>query len=216
MSQIRIRAIILLMAGTLLLHVDASAQHFSIGPQISGFGVGGGATLSMNGFFSVSADFSVLPISAFDIDEGDINYTVDPNIAGGMIAINLHPFRNRFSLGAGLVLGQYGLDAKTDQLSGTVDVGGQSYSVQDVGSLTGSFDFKGPWPAAIIGWRGKGFNFGAGVVAIDDPEINLVSSGQIATDAQFQADLASEIQQVRDDIKLSLIPYFRIGYQIGF
>ncbi len=211
MKPLYLASVLLFVAGT----AGAQIPRFSIGPEINGLGVGGSASLGMGGFFSLSAEFGFIPIGDITLTEGDIDYTASPDIAGGVIAVNLHPLRNRFSVGVGLFAGGYAGDVVSESLSGTVEVGGQTYTVEDVGMLTGRFSLKGPGPIVMAGWRGKGFNFGVGLAFLGDPDIDLGATGRLQNDAAFRAELEKERQQIQDDAKLSMLPFFRLGYQFG-
>lgn len=195
--------------------IVAQIPRVSVGPQLSSLGIGGSASLGGGGFFSVSLEAGFIPVGDLSLTEGDIDYTASPDIAGGVLAVSLHPLRNRFSVGVGVLVGGYKASVESESLSGTVEVGGMTYEVSDVGTLTGDFKLQGPGPVLLAGWRGKGFNFGAGVAFLGTPEVDLGATGRLRSDPTFQRELQDEEDQIRDDLNFSAIPFFRIGYQLG-
>lgn len=196
---------------------SATAQRLvSLGPQVGSMGVGAAAMVKLGGSLSVSGEFGVLPISAIDLEESGIKYTADPDIRGGVLSINLHPLRNRFTLGVGVMLGGYALHAESESIAGTVEVGDEVYTVDDVGTLVGDFTLEGPGPVFSLGWRGNGFNFGLGVALIGATEVSLEATGRLSDDPEFRADLERERAQLEDDLDFPFVPFLRLGWQFGF
>ncbi len=196
---------------------SATAQRlFSLGPQVGGMGVGAAAMVKLGGFLSVSGEFGVLPLNNIDLTESDIDYTVDPNIRGVVLSINWHPLRNNFMLGVGMMFGGYALHGESESLSGTVAVGDDVYTVDDVGTLIGDFTLEGPGPVFSLGWRGNGFNFGLGVALIGATEVSLEATGRLNEDPQFLADLERERKQLENDLDFPFVPFLRLGWQFGF
>ncbi|GEM_PF-4246892 len=210
------RMLLVMGLAMLTMTPSASAQRLvSVGPQVGSMGVGAAAMLKLGGFLSVSGEFGVLPIGAIDLEESGIRYTADPDIRGGVLSVNLHPLGNRFMLGVGVMLGGYALHAESESISGTVEVGDEVYTVDDVGTLMGDFTLEGPGPVFSLGWRGNGFNFGLGVALIGATEVALDATGRLSDDPQFRADLERERAQLEDDLDFPVVPFFRLGWQLG-
>ena len=88
---------------------------------------------------------------------------------------------------------------------------------QDIGNLTGSFDFGGPAPAFMVGRRSGGFNLGVGVALTGRPQVNLTATGALSEDPQFQADLDREVQAAQAELdRIPVMPLIRLGWQFGF
>ncbi|GMQ83125.1 MAG: hypothetical protein BMS9Abin05_2608 [Rhodothermia bacterium] len=191
----------------------AQSGELSLGPQINGFGIGASVSYSLTDLLSLSAEFGFLPISDVSLTVEDIEYTISPDISGGIIGINLHPFKGNFSVGVGVVLGKYSSEAETGQLSDAVEIGDTDFDAASVGSLEGDFAMEGAWPAVMIGWRGSGFNFGLGIAFNDRPDIEVISTGSINNNPFFQGELEKEIRRIRE--KFDAIGLIRIGYQFG-
>ena len=194
----------------------AQTAEISVGPQLSLFGIGAGASVGIGGTFSFSAELGFLPIGHVNLDtDSDIEYESDLSISGGMLGVHVHPFGNNLSLGAGILMSKYQFDVETENLDDTVEIGGDEYDAADVGTMVGEFKLGGAWPAVMLGWRGRGFNLGLGVAFSESPTIDIRATGPIANDPVFQASLDQEVDDVRDDLDISIFPILRIGYQFG-
>lgn len=193
----------------------AQTTSLSLGPQIGGFGIGASASARVGEYVSLSAELGFLPLGTLNNEIDDIDYVMDPEIFGAVLGVHIHPFRGNISVGAGIVFGKYLLDVESDEFTGTVEVGDVEYTSSEVGTMIGEFTLEGTWPAVMLGWRGKGVNFGLGVAFIKDPVIDIRATGPIASDPFFQAELEQEIDDIQDDLKIGVLPIFRFGYQFG-
>jgi hypothetical protein len=211
------RSIVLVVMALLVSADPSSAQSISVGPQVSLVGIGASASVRLHELASVSGEFGFVPIGEQSKDVDDIEYSIDPRVAGGLIGVNLHPMGNNFSIGAGVFFGGYSGDAKSEFLAGEiVEIGDGEYDGADVGALVGEFKWNGISPAITLGLRGKGFNVGIGIAFSGSPEFGIEATGALRTDPGFQADLDSEIESAQEDIeKVPFIPISRIGYQFG-
>lgn len=204
--------IVLLLVG----FSEAQAQHVSLGPQLSGLGIGGSVSARLVDQVSVSADFGFVPIGDITFDADEIEYSADANVLGGFVGVNFHPLGNNMSIGAGLFLGGYSGDAESKSLTATVEIGNGEYDAAQIGSLIGQVDWKGPAPAVMFGLRGGGFNVGLGLAFTGAPEFDVSATGPIRNDPGFQNDLDIELEAARDDVEVvSFLPLFRIGYEFS-
>jgi hypothetical protein len=93
-----------------------------------------------------------------------------------------------------------------------------------VGALSGKVDFDDIAPYVGIGWDttfGKdncfGLVFELGVLYQGSPDVNLVSSGPIASDPTFQAELAKETAALQDDLdEYKFYPVVAVGLSYRF
>lgn len=179
-------------------------------------GFGASASVRLIDQVSASAEFGFVPVGEIDFDADDIEYTVDPRIAGALIAVNFHPTGGNLFIGAGLFLGGYSGDAASTSLLDVVEIGNGVYDADQIGSLVGSLDWDGPAPALMFGLRERGFNIGLGVAFTGAPDFGVEATGPIRNDPDFQADLDPEIEDSRDDVEVvKVLPLFRIGYEFG-
>jgi len=200
----------------ILVPTGVHAQEVSAGPQLSGVGIGGSASVRVTDLISVSAEFGFVPMPDVTFDADDIEYTLDPTVAGGFIGVNVHPLRGKFSLGAGIFMGGYSGEATSEPLTDLVEIGDGEYDASQVGSLVGDFHLKGPAPAVMLGLRGRGFNIGLGAAFTGAPDFDVNATGALRNDPGFQRDLDREVEDARDDVEIvTVLPIFRIGYEFG-
>ena len=156
-----------------------------------------------------------MPIGDQTFEADDIDYTISPDVAGGILTLDLHPLGGSFSIGAGVFVGGYSGNVFTESLTGTIEVGDSSYPVNDVGTLQGDAELKGPAPFASIGFTGSGFNFRLGVAKTGAPTASVSATGALATDPGFTTDLAKENERLQDDLDtFEFLPFLSFGYKI--
>jgi hypothetical protein len=183
-------------------------------------GVGGSVTRKLVvGFFSASGEIGFAPVGTTNVSLEGVRYTLEPTVTGGLAMLNLHPFRSGFSVGAGYMFGGYTADARTPDDEGAYALDGNTYTVDQYGTLSGRFELRGPVPALMIGWRGSGFNFGVGVSLIE-PAVSLSADGTRSMEPDFQAALERERLELEDALQLQLfgfkgIPLVRLGWELG-
>ena len=210
------RALLLPFALLFALMAQAQPARFSIGPQLSTLGVGLSGSYRLHRNLSISAEASVLPLGTMEFEEDDLTYEGDGQARGGLILVNLHPGGGNFSIGAGLFVGGYELDG-TATPSEPVELGGQTYQPSEVGNVVGEFWARGPVPVFVLGWRGRGFNFGVGVTTGYDAKVDLRVTGPAANRQDVRESVAREQQNIEDELKkVPVLPYLRIGWQFGF
>ena len=110
------------------------------------------------------------------------------------------------------------------QPSATFDIGGNSYTAADVGTLrsTASFDSFAPYVGAgfdfdIIGKFGLALDFG--VLWQGEPSVSMTSDGLLAQagDAGFLAALDAERLELEDEFKnLKAYPVISVGFNFNF
>lgn len=132
-----------------------------------------------------------------------------------------------FRISAGLAYNGNKIDARgKPNASGFYNVRGNSYSVSEVGTVTGSVDFGKVSPYLGIGWstgtREKGWSFSSdiGVLFQGSPRTTLGTTGCTASAAicnQFKADVARESSALNDEAsKFKVYPVLRIGLNYRF
>ena len=155
---------------------------------------------------------------SFDGTESGVSYKIDLKLKSFSALVDLHPFPLvGFRLTGGIVFNSNGLKMVSDQISGTIDVGGTTYPTGDVGNLNGAVDFASTAPYFGIGW-GNAANSRIGL-AIDlgfalqgSPQVELGATGRLATDTSFQSSLRQEEQQLENDISgFKYYPVIAIG-----
>lgn len=149
--------------------------------------------------------------------EGDL----DLNTLGAFV--DLHPFGNGFLLTGGAYFGEKTLDLLATP-TGTVQIGNQSFTPAQVGTLNMAADLEDTAPFVGIGWdttfenRGIAFKFIAGAMFTGSPQVNLTASGgTLSNDPNFQTQLAQEEQNLQNDIDAyEIYPVVQAGLTLSF
>ena len=138
--------------------------------------------------------------------EDDIDYNFELDLMTLGVFLDWHPFEGSFRLTGGLMYNNNSLDS-TAKSAATFDIGDQTYTGSDVGTLSGKIDFNEFVPYVGLGWNtafGKdrhwGFICELGVIFQGSPKADLTATGPIASDSAFMADLAKEENNLQDDL----------------
>src|SRR5688572_22043950 len=140
------------------------------------------------------------------------------------LGVEVFPMGGAFHLSGGLLVnGNEG--TLTARLNQNIDIGGTTYTPDEVGSLLGTVDFRSTAPYLGLGFAGRGrvaLLFDLGVGFTGTPRVDLVGQTPLtgAAKAQFDANVAQELAEVRADIEdksyLKLHPVVALGVKIGF
>lgn len=177
-----------------------------VSPAVSTLGLGleGGARI--NESFGLRLGGNWL---GFDYDgvEGDVDYDADVTLASLGALVDYHPFQGGFRVSGGLRFNfnQADLDGTpTDD----IDIGNETFSPDEVGTLTGDAGFNVLAPYLGIGYGAtllKGalsIGFDVGVMYQGQADVDLdAESGLLSDDAVLQANLAIEEDEVEDDLE---------------
>lgn len=206
----------------ILVPQGLSAQ-FGLAARASTLGLGVEISYRANRNLGIRAGGNYLEFSR-DASIQSVDYTARPHFENGTLILDLYPMGGSFHLSGGLLLNRNEgrLDA---QLNQDVEIGGQVYSPGEIGSLTGTVDFKKTAPYLGFGFAGRGrvsILFDLGVGFTGTPRVSLVGTTPLtgAEKAQFDAAVAQEEADVRADIEdksyLKFHPVLSFGIKIGF
>ena len=149
--------------------------------------------------------------------EGDL----DLNTLGAFL--DFHPFGNSFMITGGAYFGEKSLNL-TGTPTSNVEVGSQTFTPQQVGTLRMQADLEDTAPFIGLGWdntfenTGIGFKFIAGAMFTGSPQVNLTASGgTLSNDPNFQTQLAQEEQNLQDDVDdYEVYPVVQAGLTFSF
>ena len=127
-------------------------------------------------------------------------------------------------LGGGILV-----KSQDPELSGVFDapqqIGGRTYTPQEIGTLVGVFDSSDQVPYALIGFgrhtaSGIGLFIDLGVAFLGEPDVRLDAEGGTLdpdTNAQFRQALDDEAAEFEADVGtyLKLWPILSLGFRIG-
>jgi hypothetical protein len=141
---------------------------------------------------------------------------------GGMV--DIYPFGGSFRISGGARANRSnaGLDAELSNGQSTIEVGGETYTAAQVGTLSGRAEVKKFAPALTLGWSGgnrRGFMFGFEAGALFQGAVRIrefTSTGTLRNDPNFRASLEDERRSLQDDVdKYKVYPILMtsIGYR---
>ena len=216
-------ACILTVAMGLPQQAAAADTGIALGAGIGLRGVGIDLTgRLLDGYLNVRGGYNWLNID-YDAETDDVEYTIAADLTGYNAWLDYHPFKNHFRISAGAVFNGDGVDA-TAQLADSTSIGGNDYTPEQVGTLTGTITMTSDVSPYIgIGFgnpvkRGQrwSFMFDIGVI-IQEYEVILGADGIIAQDPQFQSDLAQEESELQEELdKLNIYPVLSAGISYQF
>ena len=159
----------------------------------------------------------------YNATEDDIDYDFELQLLTLGVFLDWHPFKGSFRFTGGMIYNGNSLDA-TAKSATTFDIGDNTYSGSQVGTLSGEIDFNDFAPYAGLGWNtafGKeghwGFIFELGVIFQGSPTAKLSATGTLANDPGFRADLSKEEKNLQDDLdSFEYYPVISIGFNYRF
>ncbi|MGI9295891.1 MAG: hypothetical protein ACR2PS_18060 [Pseudomonadales bacterium] len=168
-----------------------------------------------------------------DLEEEDIDYEIEFDSANFGAVLEWHPFGGSFRVSGGLVGTNFGFDLLSDSAQQSYDIGNDTYSGNL--QLEGDVEFADVAPYFAVGWSSDLDDYGLylglefGVLYVGSPRLSLDASGEIISEdinngqpvnvgnnADFQADLELERQNLEDEVEdYSLYPIltFSVGYR---
>jgi len=213
----------LLCAGSALAQTDAPQRHFAVGVQGGSTGVGAsvrarlGSRLVLRG----SADWIGL---GHDATYHDIPYRGRLRGATGGVFLDVHPLDNPLVVSAGGYFGSRKLKIDATP-SGSVDIGGGTFTPGQVGKLTGEIRLSDATPFVGLGfdntfrtrsrWSVTGL---VGVAFSGSPKVTLDSvGGTLSGNPTFQTYLAQEQATIAHDARnYRYYPVATIGVNYAF
>ncbi len=218
-------ALLLATLGCSATVLAADADNHGIGVSV---GVTGGtnglgieAGYRFNSFFGVRANTGNYSYDK-SVDSSGFNIDGKARLKSVGVLADFYPFGGSFRISAGLRSNHNRFAGVATPIGSTVDINGNTYAADQVGTLTGAATFKKTVPTLTVGWGGHyrtGLTFGAeiGVVAQGSPQLAATSSGTLASDPTFQADLNQRLAQWQHDVKdYKLWPVLQLHLQYRF
>lgn len=222
MFTVRKPAIALLAATMLLAAGTAAAEEGSLSVGVSGgtLGISPEVGYRFNRAFGVRANGGFFNYDRTE-DIDDVEYDGELKLKSFGVMADLYPFGGSFRLSAGLRSNKNRIDLMTDDAS--VEIGDETFTSAEFGTLRGRVDFKKTAPAVTLGWGGKlkkGFTVGfeAGVMMQGAPKMSLTSEGgTLSDDEDFLAELEQERADAEDDADdFKLWPILQLHFKYRF
>ena len=212
---------LLLSAGSAM--AQSSEPGIAIGATAGTSGVGLDVQVKLGPIFTLRGATDRLTHSADENYDG-VDYSGDLTFDTVGAFIDMHPLANGFLISGGAYLGDRDI-ALTGTPTGPVDIGGQTYSPAQIGTLGGAIKLQDVAPFLGIGWDDTfyrnsrwGIRAIAGVAWSDAPEVALSSTGgSLSNDPTFQARLRDESRNITDEAEgYGLFPIVQVGLNYKF
>jgi len=154
----------------------------------------------------------------------DVDYEFEINWSSVPILLDWHPFNNNFRISGGMIYNRNraNLDARLNE---SQKIGDQEYSPEEIGTLSGTADFKNFAPYIGLGFgnavggpdTGWNFIFDIGVMFQGTPSISLSADGTKSADPVFMRNLAEEKADVQEEAdKFRFYPVISAGVSYQF
>jgi hypothetical protein len=188
----------------------ASAQALAARAGTTGFG--GDLSFPVTDHFGLRANLYGGSISHSTTESG-VHYDARMRFNTAMGLLDFFPAGGRFRLSAGVAYNNNRLDLRargSSDSSGTIEINDRTYSIADIGPVTGELRFNKANPYFGVGWGNGSRNLGAGLffsadlgILIVNPRVrlsaNCPSAFTPAQCSQLNNDLREEEQQFKDD-----------------
>ncbi|NNF52294.1 MAG: hypothetical protein HKN59_07620 [Gammaproteobacteria bacterium] len=213
-----------ILIATLLLGLGTSAasadDDFWLGMKAGTLGIGGEASWRPVPYLDLRAG-----VNGFSFDqngsEAGIDYLGNADLMTVFATANLRVPLSPFRVTAGIFNNGNELSL-TSRDTSTYQVGSQTYTSDEVGTLRAGATFDDWAPYAGIGFDFRlldtlGLHIDAGVLGQGSPLVTLTADGSAASDPQFQQQLEAErleLQNSVDDYKY--YPVVSIGFSFNF
>lgn len=214
-------AAVLVSAGSAT--AQTSAPGVAVGATVGTSGIGLDAQVKIGPIFTLRGSLDRLSHSADKSYDG-IDYNADLAFDTVGAFVDMHPLANGLMISGGAYLGSRDV-ALAATPTGPVEIGGQTYTPGQVGTLNGTVKLENLAPFVGLGWddtfyrRGRwGFRAIAGVAWSDEPQVALTSTGgSLSNDATFQARLRDESQRITEETEgYGLFPVIQVGLNYKF
>ncbi len=159
----------------------------------------------------------------YDFEVDDFNYDADLNLFTAMLLADWHLFDNDFRITGGIVLNENEIDAVGTTDKDIVVINDTGYRAAEVGDLKTTISFNKFAPYFGIGWGNAvgdnffNFSIDLGVILSGSPKATLTANGPLASDPDFQRNLAAEADDVeKEGENFDIYPIIALGLNFQF
>jgi len=157
-----------------------------------------------------------------DIDKEDIRYNSELKLGAIPIALDVFPFENWLRFGGGILINLNEVKGTAEPIGGTIEIGDNTYPVEEFGQLKAEVKFNRIAPYFGIGFNNPikkkghwGIFADLGIFFHGSPTLTLTPTQSVPP--ELQADIDKEEQDVNDDIKdLEFFPVVQLGVSYKF
>lgn len=189
--------------------VGVTGGTLGLGPEVNfrsnNFGVRGSAT-----FFGFGRS----------VESDGVEYDGDLKLRSFGGSVDFYPGGGGFRLSAGARISRNRVELEARPTS-DVEIGDEVFTPEEIGVLSGEIRANKVAPTLTVGYgggkdRGVYFGIDAGVMFQGSPKVrNLTTTGTLASDPTFQAELARERAEIEEDVdSFKIYPILQLG--LGF
>jgi len=211
---------------------SAAAQsresRFALGANVGTTGLGIEAQIKLNPKLTLRGGFDSLQFDE-EVEGDDILYDGEIDFSTGGAFLDFHPTGGAFFVSAGAYFGDRQINVSGTPADGTtVEIGDDTFTAAQVGTLAGNMDFGGTAPFVGLGWNNTfttdnrwGFKFLVGAAFGDDPEATLARVGGAplspADQTRLNAELQAEEMEIEEETDgFTVYPVVQLGLSFKF
>ncbi len=209
-----------LLAATLSTPALA-ASGLSAGLEISTLGAGLSVAYPVTDSLSVRGIYHQYEYDYSDVEDG-IDYNFELDLQNASLLLDYYPFTSGFRLSGGVALNGNEVTGVARPSNTSYQIGDQTYTAAEVGTLNGTVDFKELAPYLGIGFTSgrdrSGLQFSAdlGVLFQGTPDVTLNATGAAANPA-LASDLNREQANLQSDLEdFEFYPVLSLGLSYAF
>jgi hypothetical protein len=199
---------------------SAAAQGLGVGVRVGTLGVGGEAAVDLTERLVLRGGVGLSPLEpSATFDDLEVTLTLPT-----WFNVGLDVYLNgAVRLGAGILFKSDDPEL-TGEFDAPQDVGGTSFTPQELGTLTGAIDSPDRVPYVLVGFGkhtalGVGLFLDLGVAFLGDPDVRLGASGGSLSDQQepLRSALEQEAADFESDMRtyLRFWPILSLGLRVG-
>lgn len=209
-----------LLASALLLAPSSASGQLGIAARGGTLGIGGEAALGLSERLVLRGGIG---LTAFDVSTTFDSVAVELELPDSWYNVGLDLYLNgAVRIGAGILF-KSDDPTVTGTLEGPVDIGGRTFTPEELGTLTGVLDSSDQAPYVLLGFgkhtsSGLGLSLDVGAAYTGDPKVTLdAQGGTFSDEAELQSRLDQEAQDFEDDMRsyLRVWPILSLGIRLG-
>jgi hypothetical protein len=217
----KINTILLLGISVLLSYAAGCADsgRFAVAGKAGTLGLGGEFTAGVTSNVNARVGYNALDLDFKDKEIENVNYDIGVGLSSFSALADWYIFNGSFHLSGGAFLMDNKIDLK-GRPTENVEIGDNTYTPADVGTLTGRVKIDDLAPYVGIGWgnpltssRRWGFTCDLGVAFTSSPDVKLSASNPKV----IQSDLEQERKKIEDDLDaIKFYPVISLGLYYRF
>jgi hypothetical protein len=214
----KLSPVVLLIA--LLTGPAAASAQFGVAARVGTLGIGAEAAIGLSDRVVIRGGLGLSTLEASTTFDG-ISVTLALPDNWYNVGVDLY-LNSAFRLGGGILFkpDDFTITGTFDQ---PVDIGGRSFTPEEIGVLTGQVTSRDRAAYALIGFgkhtsSGIGLSIDVGAAFLGDPSVSLAAEGgTFADQAELNARLQQEARDFENDVKayLKIWPILNLGIRIG-